>query len=198
MQGATLMGSTTPVCFQAQQNTCTVNNGVVTFTCPGPGPGFQNYTPCTISSSCSPMYPSPAFCYFGQQYINPGQVVTVNVNQVSGQSTFNFGSIGTSGFVSMVAVGVAVAALSGLTILGSGLNQASIQIMFVSGLLLGLWWFLANVDGFINDNPASFFVQVDKASIGAGQLPFGTIAYLILTLIECLGIISFTSWGGEG
>jgi hypothetical protein len=195
MQGGTLTGTTQPVCYNISQAKCTQDANGVTIHCPGPGPGFNNLTTCVVASTCTPVLPSPAYCFAGQQVINPGATEVLKSTQVSNQGLFNFGAIGSAGIIAMVGVAVAVSVLAGFNILGSGLNQESIRILFFGGLLTGVWLFMSSLEGFVGGAANSFFTQLDKSTVAFGLPPFGTIGYVILTIFEVFGIASFISGG---
>lgn len=190
MQQGNLTGSVPNVCFSQSNTSCSQNGGQVTFTCIGP-------TPCQISSDCSSPLPPPAYCFLGVQWIGAGTTLTTNAKQVSQQGVFAFGSIGISGFVGMIAVAVAVAVLAGVTIFGSGLNQASIRIFFIGGLLMGLWFYFSTLEGFVSNNSASLFVQLNSMSTTWNIVPVGTVFYIILTLMETAGVITMISRAGD-
>lgn len=201
MQGGNLMGATQNVCYNINQNQCSQNGHSVTFSCSiyRPGGGLLlNLTPCQIAPTCDNMYPSPAYCFFGVQYINPGDTLTTTVLQTSSQGFFAFGSIGFSGVVAMIGVAVAVSVLAGFNILGSGLNTQSIKIMFMGGLLSGAFLFVAGLEGFINGSSLSFFSQINAVTAPLIVIPLGTVFYIVLTFSELYGIAGFVSGGDAG
>lgn len=200
MQGGTLTGQTIPVCFGQTTVGCTQNNNSVTYSCPT----SKINQPCDMGRTCKPALPAPAFCLGptfvypdGEEYLPAGATMVLSVTQASGQGILNFGQIGISGLIPMITVAVAVAVLSGLTILGSGLNTASIRILFIAGLILGIWFFFSGLDGFLSGSNASVFTALNNASTTWSILPLGTIFWVVLTLLETVGTITYLSRGGE-
>lgn len=201
MQGATVLGGTGSACFTISTSaTCSQNASSVVFSCPiGINVLLGGIvTTCPVSNSCVPAYPSPAFCFQGKQYILPGESVTVPATQVAGQGSFNFGSLGVGGFIDWIGIAVGVAVLAGFTIVGSGLNAASVKIMFISGLLLAIYVLLATQEGFISGGNLSFFTQLNRnVAIGTVSLGLGTLTYIAITLMETIGIITYIGPPGE-
>jgi hypothetical protein len=206
MNGGNLQGSAQNVCFNQNQTQCSQNGDSVTFSCPG----APNTSPCRVPGTdnlCSPKYPPPVYClttaglpglpsFQGFEFINPGVTMTTKVVQQSGQGVFNFGSVGVDGLVAFIGVAVAVAVLASLTIFGSGFNSEGIHIMFIAGMLLGIWFFLAALEGFLTGSSTSFFSQINSFSTTWKLPPLGTIIWIILTAIETIGVVSFISRGG--
>ena len=189
------------MCYNINQNQCSQNGQSVTFTCSiyRQGGGLLlNITPCQIAPTCSSPYPSPAYCFLGAQYINPGDQLTTTVNQVSSQGFFVFGAIGSSGLIAMIGVAVAISVLAGFNILGSGLNTQSIKIMFMGGLLTGAFLFFAGLEGFITSSSLSFFSQLNAATSPLIFIPMGTVFFIVLTASEVYGIAGFVAGGDAG
>ena len=194
MQGIALTGSAQTVCYNITNASCTQNGSQVTYTCPPfTGKFGSKFTVCQVAPNCTNPLPSPAFCFLGVQYINPGDTLTVQATQTSGSGVFNFGAVGSSGLIAFIGVVVAIAVLSGFQIVGSGLNQMSTRILFFAGLMTGVWLFFSSLDGFLGGSNGSFFTQLNTQSAELGLLPFGTIAYVMLTVFEILGIGGYIS-----
>src|ERR1700676_1159609 len=160
---------------------------------------------CLVASSCSPAFPSPAFCFppGPSQYLQVGNSVTVSYAtaaaanggtpvQTSAQAFSNsflglvFAGIGPAGFIGMLIVVASVLALLGLAVFGSGFNSESIKILVVFGMTVGLWLLLSGAEGFVNGNPLSFFSQLN-----ALFLSLGTGLYVLLTLVYVIGVLGF-------
>ena len=104
-----------------------------------------------------------------------------------GTATFGFSAVGPAGYIVLIGAVVAVAVLAGLTILGSGLQGESIQILFQAGLLLGIWTILSAA---VAISPLNGFASIDGLLSGAG-----TGLYVLLTLIFVGGIAAAVSRG---
>src|SRR2546426_7994457 len=126
----------------------------------------------------------------------PGQNVKfcnqgINCDLGSNVQSFAFGSITTNSFIQMIEIAVGVAAIAGITILGSGESPETVHIIFMSSLVLGLWLILSLAEGFVSSSPASVFSSLDRAISG-----LGTSIYLILTITYMIGGIAAISRGG--
>lgn len=205
LQGGNLQGSGQNVGF-CNANTGCVNQGTATvITCNIPGGGVL--TACKIFPNCITPTPAPAWCFpfpFSLipsdqgTFLSNGQTVILTATQVNNgnlqnsQAIFSFSQIGPTGWIVIILVGVGIAVLAGITVFGSGENQESVHILFIAGTLLGVWFILSTLEGFLTGNPNSFFAQLNN--INAGQ-PLGTALYIVLTLLYTLGIIFTVAWG---
>lgn len=193
-----LTGAVPNVCYNVSNSVCSVNGNSVTYSCP-PKPFGQLYAnPCQIASSCTPQIPSPAYCFQGAQYINPGTTMTVSVTQTAGQGLFNFGSVGLGGFIGMVAIAVSVSVMAGFNILGTGLNTMSVKILFIGGLLTGIYLFLGTVEGVLTGSATSFFIQINVSLASFSLPPLGSIAFILMSAFEVWGIVSYVSGNESG
>ena len=162
---------------------------------------------CLVADTCTPVLPSPVYCAGGKQYLTLGTSVTVSTadaaaanggtpvattaSLTSQGANFLF-AMGPVGFVGLVTVAVGLAGLAGLQVFGSGLSSESIHILFVMGLVMGLWVILGAIDGFLQvpSSPTSFFNELNQL------IPnMGTELYFVLTLIYTLGGVGTVSRG---
>lgn len=114
-------------------------------------------------------------------------VVNSNKNSVIfGFGSFDAGSI----VVAIIGIVIAVAAVAGLNLFGSGESSEAIHILLMGGIFLGVWIFLTGLDGFATASPNSFFVQMNGSMAGSG-----TFFYFIVSVVYLLGFIKTVSRG---
>lgn len=199
-QGLTGSGSAT-FCKAGQD--CTVNNingtASVTYFCPYGTPGLANGIACQILPSCVNNL-APAWCYpfpinllpdKGGTFLWQGESVTASTAQAAagqGYAFFGFNTNGSLVFVGFIAILIGVAILAGFSILGSGLNQESIQIMVQGALWLGAWIILSGLEGV--GTAGDTFSQFN---FFAG---FGTALYAIMTVMYLSGFGGVISRAG--
>lgn len=196
-----LSGQGSATFCQAGQN-CIVDSGAQTVTY-GPcemGPGLNLW--CQILPTCIPDA-APAWCFPwplnqipGDSGTNlwVGDSVTISVAQAaagaSGYAFFGFNTNGTLAFLGFITVLIGVATLAGLTILGSGLQGESIQILTQGALIIGIWMILSGLEG----------VGIAAGTDVFGQLNvlwgFGNAFYAILTLMVLIGFSGTISRSG--
>jgi hypothetical protein len=202
----------TPACTQGGDVTITCASTIINAPCALGGTGPFSDKPCEV-----PPFPAPAYCvqnFAGGLLANKGfttllpagQSITVPAAVASGQFTsnsgafFSFGlvSLSSNGFITALGVIVGVAALAGLTIFSSGEQSESIHILFMGGIMIGIWLFLSGLDGVLSGNPASFFVQLNSALTSPGNAQFGTELYIGLTFMYLMGFMTMVKRGGGG
>lgn len=196
--------------------TCQQPSGVTTVFCV-PANIIQAIASCQILPHCSaPPYPSPAYCvndlgtalaagcFF--QFVASGSagcpvflpsyasVVLTNTQLISSLSTssalFAFSVSGTSGFIAIIGVAVGIISLLGLTIFSSGLQGESLHVLFIGGMVLGLWLLLSGIEGFAGGTSDMFFSAMNVAIAGAG-----TFFYVIMTFSVVIGFTGLVSRG---
>lgn len=216
MQGGTLSGTAPTVAFQntgavvsgssvdcsafsfgIQTSTGPCLNSLpagTTITCANPA--YNGLTPreCRILSDCPGNMPSGLICDTGSAALIQGStayVAAANAVSTSNAAVFNLGFISlTSGqaFVAIIGVIVAVAAVVGLNIFGSGESSEAIHILLMGAAFLGLWIFLTALEGF--GVKADFFSQLNSAYAG-----LGSIFYSVLSLVYLLSFVKTVSRG---
>lgn len=100
-------------------------------------------------------------------------------------------SLDSNGWVAVILVAVGAAVIAGLAVLGSGLNAESTHILFIGGLLLGIWFIIIAAEGYPGSGEL-FFSSLDSTLPGAGAA-----AFLLLTLMYSVGVISAVSRGSS-
>ena len=153
---------------------------------------------CYIIAGFSCYVTSPFWCILGGSqagtYMDTGDTAVVGSSSITklsnnGAASFNVGAIGPGGWIAIIGAVVAVAVLAGLTVLGSGLQGESIQIIFQAGLLLGMW---AVLSAAVVLSPINGFASIDNDLLAGA----GTGLYVLLTLIYAAGIGKAVSRGG--
>ena len=198
---ATALGGSGSVQF-CQTQGCSSPSGsnvnVVTYQCV-----TQGFVPCKILPNCINPTPTPAWCFpwplslspgDAGTFLNPGASLILTTGQIqqgqqAGSALFGL-SVNGEDFTVVIIVGVGVAVLAGLTILGNGENQESIHILFMGGMLLGIWVILISLDGFLSGSPTSFFAQLNAWDANTGSVLFG-----FLSILYTMGIIGTISRG---
>jgi hypothetical protein len=196
--------SSQPTCFTLSPNgqSFTCPNGTLTTTtnCGG------DYHCISVFCGTEGLLNLPNFgcildCYISQSLCN----VTVQtlINNINGSSpltvitkaTTNYVfSSGTTGYVSILVVSIAAVVLTGITVLGIGLNPAAVFILFISGFWLALWTTLSVIAGpvFTSLPTITFYNNptLNGGSYGILTLNLGDIIYGFLSLWFIIGIIA--------
>lgn len=177
--------------------------GPITVTLPGAPCSIT--TPLDPSATCPSNPPPPSYCGPTIPVFHPiptwflpaGATVTILLNQTgntppntSNGVFFNLGTVGPSGFISIIGVILGIVCLAGITVLGTGAGTESIHILFMGGMMMGIWLFLSGLDGFGSSNPNSIFVELDALSAGSG-----TGFYIILTFLYFIGFAGMVKRG---
>ena len=197
----------------AQQNCIQQGSIGTSYYCSSPAGVMQA---CKILPSCTtPPYPSPAFCLGNViqaigascaiQFITSGAAgcgvylpanswVFIPTGQVASSLTtagafFSFSSSGASGFIGMIGVAVGVISLLGLTVFGSGEQGEGLHILFIGGMVMGIWLVITALEGFPGSTEL-FFSSLNQAIAGAG-----TFLYVVLTLSVVIGFTGMVSRG---
>jgi hypothetical protein len=125
-----------------------------------------------------------------------GSIYVAPNGQVQGQNqataSFSYGSLSPASLIIMVTVAVGVAALGALNFLSSGENAEGTHILFIGGMLLGIWAILSALEGFITGSPTSGFTAMNNAF---PAFPLGSALYVILTFLYVIGITGTVSRG---
>lgn len=201
--GGAITGSGQAVGFNGQ----TPNGAIATYDCSGHvNTACFNSLPtsatitcnsgsiCTLVNFCAPNVAPPMYCLLGSATVmNTGEIATIIGGTVTngGNAFFKFANIGIAGFVLMISLAIGVAALVGINIVGTGENSETVHVLFMGGIMLGFWFFLSAIEGFLTNSSTSFFTQLNGALSG-----FGTTTYVFLTLIYSLSIVKAISRGG--
>ena len=173
---------------------------------------------CKILPNCNaPPYPQPAFCIqdaisaagagcFFQFLANgaagcgvflpsnsfvfiPTAQITSSLSSTA--AFFTFTASGTSGFITIIGVATAIISLLGLTVFGSGEQGEGLHVLFMGGMVLGLWLVVSGIEGYVSGSPNElFFDSLNSAIQGAG-----TFVYAMLTLSVVIGFTGLVSRG---
>ena len=151
---------------------------------------------CYVFDFCQPTTIAPLWCnpVLQKTFLQPGSSATFANSQVVSTTNsiiFAFGALGPAGFTAMLVVAVSIAGLVGMQLFGSGESPEGIHVLFMGGILLGMWFLLSAAEGFLTGSPTSFFSQLNGALSG-----FGSTTYILLTLMYSLGVIGAISRGG--
>jgi hypothetical protein len=109
---------------------------------------------------------------------------------------FGFGSIGPSGFIAVIGILVGIVVLAGITVFSSGIGFEGVHILFLGGAMIGIWFFLSTLEGFVSNSPTSFFVQMNSSIVSMGGAPIGTGLYVLLTFMYLVGFVGMVKRGG--
>lgn len=206
-QGGNLTGTGQNVGFCNANTGCTNQGTITVVTCNISPTIGGSLAACKIFPNCITPTPAPAWCFpfpFSLipsdqgTFLSNGQSVILTATQVNqgnlqnSQAIFAFSQIGPSGWIVIILVGVGIAVLAGITVFGSGENQETVHILFIGGTLLGIWFILTALDGFLTGNTQSFFGQINQMNPGQ---PLGTALYILLSLLYTIGVIFTISWG---
>lgn len=121
--------------------------------------------------------------------IAPGQAGTggqINVNGTQTNVTVpnaneqRFSLFDADGLVALLIIAIGIAAVAGISFLGSGLSEFSQQTIFMSATYMGLWAVLS----------LAMYEQVQGVPV------FGTFIWLVLTALYMFGVISEIRYGG--
>lgn len=199
--GGSLQGAASPfsIC-NPDQPACGVSSSSVTIY----GCGGSTF-PCKIADGCHvPPFPPPAYCAGSViPIINlnlettlipanttltvPTVITTLPANGAAG-FFFGFGQIGPSGFIALIGLIVGIVCIAGFAFIGTG--SESVHILFMGGLMMGIWIFLSGLEGFLGGSSTSFFVELNALSSG-----IGTAFYVALTFMYLLGFMSMVKRG---
>lgn len=129
-------------------------------------------------------------------FLNAGDNVFIPITTIAGDlssagALFGFNVIGTNGFITMIGIAIGLVALASLTIFGSGMGSEGVHMLFIGGMLMGIWLILSGLEGFLGGNQGSMFAQLNLAISGVG-----TFLYVIFTLSYTLGFVGTISRGG--
>lgn len=211
VNGGTLLGSSVPytICNAntvTQGSTCGLpaNSPVLVFHC-----GNVLIGTCKIANTCKvPPYPAPAFCVgipgilqttqlppntdLAVPLVNAGPAASNTPNGVF----FNLGDIGPAGFIGVIGVIVGLVVLAGISALGIGTGFESVHILFIGGMMIGIWLFLSAIEGFLSGSKTSVFTELNTSMISMGGAPIGTAFYVLLTFLYFVGFMGMVKRGG--
>lgn len=212
MQGGLLSGNANASVNFCNQN-CAPPGSVTIITCNGSSPStlppvFTGANGgCKIANTCITPTPAPAWCapfplnfLFPGTFLWSGDTVVLSATQVNQgvtttAATFFFTSIGPTGWIVLILIGVAVAVVAGLQIFSSGLGPEAVHILWISGISLGIWVVLSAFDGFLTGNPNSLFGYLNGIVINGFSGQLGTGLWVMCTLLWTLGILGLVSRG---
>lgn len=170
---------------------------------------LPTYCSSAIQQIFGPNPPPPAYCgttlglYNGIVYLNPGNQVVVSAgSSIAPASTSVLSYVFTDitysnyGFIAMVVVALGLVALAGITVFGSSpTSTESAHILFVAGLMVALWIILSVAEGFVVGRPTSFLTELNSITIDGTTAQLGTTTYVLLTLVEVVGVVGLISRG---
>lgn len=202
MQGGLLIGNPNTSVNFCTGNLCAPPGSSTVITC------NNLITPCKILPSCNNP-PAPAWCYpwpfsllpfNAGTWLDAGATVVLSSNQfnaglTSSAAIFPFATIGPIGWVIIIIVAIGIAVLAGINVLGSGLSPEAIHILWMGGVLMGIWFILSAFDGFLSGTPTSLFSYLNGIVLSGQSVPFGTALWMICTLLWTLGVASMVSRG---
>lgn len=202
MQGGILTGTPNTAVNFCTGSTCAPAGSTTVVSC------NNLVTPCKILPGCSSP-PAPAWCFpwplslipsNAGTWLDAGATVILTSTQFNAGVTattaiFPFTSIGPTGWIVLILIGVGVAVLAGLNVLGSGLSPEAIHILWMGGVSLGIWFILSAFDGFLTGSANSLFAYLNSIVLSGQAAQMGTALWMICTLLWVLGTVSLVSRG---